>query len=301
MAEDQSANGDIWNQEAATLLSYLSWQKIGDHNIDVKGDDDKKYGLDTILTFSDHSKNLPQSIILEAKRYKTTSFQSSMIKGWIERLDTKLTKLRNSDNFFEQFPELRETATLNYGIIAIWFSDNQNYKPLTSIFEGVKLSSKPKKSNQHNKIFVIDNPIILRLCSMLNAIKDIDNNSEFNYYYPSSLINEGPVVRSKTLSIEYIFSEIILAESKDKNDKECKIVFYFGELDVKSFRYIKSLLTNVQFMDKDKPLTLYLYQRNDEFRKIRPDVERMFSEIKFEIKNMDSLSDLPGSIKDLTI
>lgn len=91
--EDQHYNGDIWNKEAFTLLSLFGWSKIGDYDMDVSGDDEKKMGIDTIVSFETPLKTRPQLIILEAKRYLTTSFNKSYLQEWINRLDTKLLKL----------------------------------------------------------------------------------------------------------------------------------------------------------------------------------------------------------------
>jgi hypothetical protein len=48
-------------------------------------------------------------------------------------------------------------------------------------------------------------------------------------------------------------------------------------------------------------LRLYIYQRDDDFRKIEPDVNKLFNElenVEFELKNMDVYSDLPSWMKD---
>lgn len=302
MAEDQSVNGDIWNKEAAKLLSLFSWEKIGDHNMDLEGDDDDKYGVDTILRFNNPSSNLPQSIILEAKRYATTSFQKNMLQKWINRLDKKIRKLRNSENFLDMFPEIKQSSTLNLGIIAIWFHDYANYNSNLLGFNEVKLSSRVKKDSTYNKICVIDNPAILRLCSMQRAIEDFErtNNCDIHFYYPSPLINDRPIQRSKTLSVDYMFSKIVLAESVSRESKrEEKIVFYFGDLNIHSFESIKSLLSGFLFIDKEKPLTIFIYSRDDEFRKIQSNIESRFDEIDFKIKYMEIYEDLPAIIKNL--
>ena len=62
---------------------------------------------------------------------------------------------------------------------------------------------------------------------------------------------------------------------------------------------LKSLLTLCSFLDTDKPLLLYIYQEDDEFRKIEPDIKRIFENVSFRIKSMDNLFDLPGYIKDI--
>lgn len=306
MAEDQGVNGDKWNRQVATLLSYFGWNTIGDYDMDIEGEDKKKYGIDTILNFSTLLKNNPQPVILESKRYAFDSFSKSMIQEWITRLDKKLIELKNSEPLFEKFPILKECSSLNIGIIAIWFHDTINYKQnhpkFIEALQSVKTSNKAKRSGGFNSIFVIDNTIILRLCSLYNAIKlyETEFKCEINYHYPSILIDDNPIARNKTLTIEYIYSKIILAEAKSDKLEE-NLVFYFGELETASFIQLKSLLTKCSFIDKDKSLVLFVHQSDSDFRKIEPDVQNIFSNVIFKIKCMDNLTDLPSYLKEVAL
>jgi hypothetical protein len=302
MAEDQGVNGTIWNKEAAELLSLFGWETIGDYDMDVVGEDDKEYGLDTIIKFITPLKVNFQSAILEAKRYNTENFNVSKLQSWIARLDKKIVELRNSDKFINQFPELQECSTLDIGVIAIWFHDIDNYNQFHSTFidilQKVKTSNKTRKTG-YNRIFIIDNSIILKLCSLYNAIENYQNKKkcEIEFYYPPILIDDTPIFRSKTLNIEYIISKIILAETKDKQEN---LVFYFGELETDYFKQLRSLLSKCSFLDKEKNINLFIYKSNDDFRKIEPDIKRIFNDIILEIKSMDNLYDLPSYIKNIT-
>ena len=299
MAEDQGVNGTIWNKEVVKLLSLFGWENIGDYDMDVEGEDGKDYGLDSIMKFNTPLKQFPQATILEAKRYETKNFNLSNLQRWINRLDKKLLELKNSEPFKQQFPILEECSTLDTGVIAIWFHDIDNYKSFRpnfiEILQKVNLSSRQRKAG-FNKIFVIDNHYILKLCSLYNAIKTDNQDSKIEFYYPSILIDEEPIVREKTLSIEYILSNIILAESTSSKEY---LVFYFGESLLDYFNQLKNLLAKCSVLDNDKSLKLFVYQRDDEFRKIKPEIEKLFEDIKFEIKSMDNLSDLPSYIKDV--
>lgn len=304
MAEDQGVNGTIWNKEATKLLTFFGWESIGDYDMDVVGEDSKKYGIDTLMKFSTPLKNNPQSVILEAKRYETKNFNSTLLQEWINRLDTKLVQLKNSVKFVEQFPDIQECSTLDLGIIAIWFHDIDNYYQFHPKFieflRNIKTSNKARKLG-FNKVFVIDNYIIIKLCALDNAITKYENELQckIEYYYPSILINDKPIVRGKSLTPEYIFSKIILAEAKGKDINE-NLVFYFGELETNSFKQLRNLLTLCSFLDNEKSLTLFVYHPNDDFRKIEPDIKKLFGDVKFKIKMMDNLYDLPSSIKEIS-
>lgn len=303
MAEDQGVNGDIWNEEACKLFQILGWEKIGDSNIDVKGDDSKMYGIDTFLRYPSPHLSHPQSLILEAKRYATNNFHDSTLKKWIEILDKKIIKLRNSQELFEQFPILEESSTLNTAIIVVWFHDwNENHrfhKEYLSILSGIKISSHPK-STGIKKIVVLHNDIILKLCSLYDSMQRYKTESghEVLFFYPSSLINNKPVVRQNSISIEYIYSKIILAESKNINGVECKIVFYFGMLSLAAFKSLKAAIMPYSYIDKDRPLIIYIYTDDIDFRKIRPDVENLFEGINLTIKFMDHHASLPPYLKE---
>ena len=126
--EDQHYNGDIWNQEIVRLFQKFGWNRIGDFDMDVVGSDNSKMGIDTVLMFDTPLKSKPQLAILEAKRYLTTSFSKALLQEWLNRLDSKLLKLRNSDRFYDRFPVARDFTMSDTGIIAVWFSDTENYK-----------------------------------------------------------------------------------------------------------------------------------------------------------------------------
>ena len=140
----------------------------------------------------------------------------------------------------------------------------------------------------------------MKLCSLYNAINSYqaETQHEIGFYYPSILIEDAPIVRQDTLTIEYIFSKVILAEAKKGDTKE-NLVFYFGDLKTTAFKLLRSLLARCSFLEQEKPLTLFVYGEDDEFRKIEPDIKRVFEDIKFKIQSMDNLYDLPASIKNV--
>lgn len=304
MAEDQGVNGDIWNDEASRLLSILGWTKVGDSNIDIPGSDSKMYGVDTLLKYLDpRGSGIETGIILEAKRYKTTSFTGTSLTEWIKRLDTKLGKIKNSKDFYETYDQMVD-SDIRTGIIVLWFSDTEEYnKSFRLKFQeallNTKISHKHRKSG-YTRIFVMSNEHILQLCSLIRSIKDLSDaqRATFQFNYPHSANYNNPLSKSEILTIDYMYSKFILAEMKDNNGNIVKIVYYFGALKMSSFRRLRSALYDFNFLGKADKSILYLYQRNDEFRKIEPEVLNLFEGIDLHIKDMDLLKDLPGFIKN---
>ena len=302
MAEDSQYKGELWNKRAIKLLNLFSWDMIGDSGMDLEGSDGEKYGIDSLYSFKDPAKDIPESLILEAKSYKTTSFSKSKLQEWIDRLNIKILELRNSEYLIERFPIFKDISTLKIGLIFIWFDDIENYKEyrqkFLEILSEIKVSSRTFRNGVYNKVYVIDNDLISKLCSLYTVVREFNEN--FKFYYPSAFIHERAVQRSAVLSLDYFFSKFILGQLKSSGKRyDTNIVFYWGELDVRSFEMLKSILKSYSFVDQEFKLVIYKYKRDDdEFRKILPQIKKSYENenIEFDIKDMNSCTELPTFI-----
>lgn len=302
MAEDSQYKGELWNKRAIKLLNLFSWDMIGDSGMDLEGSDGEKYGIDSLYSFKDPAKDIPESLILEAKSYKATSFSKSKLQEWIDRLNIKILELRNSEYLIERFPIFKDISTLKIGLIFIWFDDIENYKEyrqkFLEILSEIKVSSRTFRNGVYNKIYVIDNDLISKLCSLYTVVREFNEN--FKFYYPSAFIHERAVQRSAVLSLDYFFSKFILGQLKSSGKRyDTNIVFYWGELDVRSFEMLKSILKSYSFVDQEFKLVIYKYKRDDdEFRKILPQIKKSYENenIEFDIKDMNSCTELPTFI-----
>ena len=302
MAEDSQYKGERWNKRAIKLLNLFSWDMIGDSGMDLEGSDGEKYGIDSLYSFKDPAKDIPESLILEAKSYTTTSFSKSKLQEWIDRLNIKILELRNSEYLIERFPIFKDISTLKIGLIFIWFDDIENYKEyrqkFLEILSEIKVSSRTFRNGVYNKIYVIDNDLISKLCSLYTVVREFNEN--FKFYYPSAFIHERAVQRSAVLSLDYFFSKFILGQLKSSGKRyDTNIVFYWGELDVRSFEMLKSILKSYSFVDQEFKLVIYKYKRDDdEFRKILPQIKKSYENenIEFDIKDMNSCTELPTFI-----
>lgn len=299
--EDQHYNGDIWNKEAFALLSLFGWSKIGDYDMDVTGDDEKKMGIDTVVSFETPLRTRPQLAILEAKRYLTSSFSKSYLQSWINNLDSKLLKLRNSVGFKQKFPIVEDCTILDTGIIVIWFADVNNYNAFHDRFieamRQISLSSRQRKAGT-NKIFVLDNVMFMKLFAFQDILRELIKDTNFSFLYASRYIDDEPISRSKVLTIEYMFSDIIFAES-GKGSTHKAYIFYFGQLNYQSFELVYNAYSNTSLYDTDIPIDLYVYNKDDEFRKIESDIkERIFDGFNVKIKYMVSNNNIPSYIQN---
>lgn len=261
MAEKQGKLGDNWNDCADRLLKKLGWQHIGDSNMDLTGSDDKEYGVDSIYKYSVAGKSTMQTVILESKRYKQSSISATNLQKWVERLKEKLSQLRNSKELMNQFPELEDCSPTNLGIIMCWVHDGEK-KYLNETFQRYLESTiinTGAKSGAYSRIMVLDNRRIVKLCSMIDELNRFD---DYDFIYPSGIIDNDILVAQKVLSVEYMMSDIIISEGR-KDGKSSSIVFYFGQISERSVSSLLEFLQVYQRIENKKPLVIYYYDRID--------------------------------------
>lgn len=301
MAEDQSYNGGEWNKQFCKILHLLGWEKIGDFDMDIKTEDGKDRGVDSLFKFYNPYKESYEGVIVESKRYQTESFQNGSIKKWVEILELKLDKCKNSAEFQELFPEFKDMS-LCHGIIGVWCPDDDiksfNLKFFTDIENTI---INPKRNATINRILVFNNNKILELCSLLEIVKDLESRKlkrKFSFFHRST--DNFAATRSNTLLPLEMLGKFILGEFHDEIGVENKVVFYFGELNIASFRLLRSALSQIGYIDKDKPLTIYTYKRDEtNFRKIKPNITDIFSDIdEFNLEEMEQYKSIPKFIKN---
>ncbi len=309
MAEDEGANGDRWTEEACCLFTKAGWQKIADSNIDIEDTEGRDNGIDALFHYEDgFYPKMSQGVFIEAKRYKTTSFKKSLLNTWVLNLYAKITRLRNASKFHQTYPIANELNWVT-GVIAIWFHDLENYQKIKETFEKalveIKLPIGRKEKNLNFKIFVLDNEKIQRLASLLELVEKINKDGSQNdlkFYYPSSAGFGNSAQELPVINLEYIFSQFVFAKKREENSGNVTdIVFYFGELDMNSFERLKDAMLTYNMIHKQNDLVIYKYKREDAtFRKIKPDVVRLFEETKVKgvkIEDITRIDGLPSWMK----
>lgn len=315
MPEDQGVNGDRWTDEASRFLNQLGWEKVADSNIDIEGQNGLKHGIDSIFVYHDgFQPTKKQVVFIEAKRYKTTSLPKEKINEWIGVIDRKLREIVASRPFYEQYPKLAG-QNINAGILAIWFHDYEKFPAFRDRIKDYLLNVKILKGQTGsaiNRLFFLDNDGILRIASTMDAMKEWNHDKRsdiadctMKFYYPSSVLTGFAIQETKVMNLEYMFSKFIFAKSKEIVDGKVEvadIVFYFGAIDKLSYFYrLREALLQFDMISSENNLYIYLYQDDDEFRKIEPEVKK---ELKIKgppdvfFKQMNRHSNLPAWIKD---
>lgn len=281
MAEDQGVNGDKWNDYVIHLLSQFGWEQVGDTNMDLKGEDDQSGGIDAIMIYEQPGKSLKRSVIVESKRYKKSSYSANKLYGWLSVLNNKLDFFRNSEAILEQYPFLQDCEEIKHGIIFNWITDADD--DFLDLYKKHFLAYPNKTSatlRGGKRISVLNNERINKLRSILEVME----SRPCRFFYPSQLTGTNSGAYKEVLTLEYMFSNIILAEESNNNAN--KIVFYFGEMTYEALRILSECLNLYQFLIEDTKMTIYYYQDDDNIRKIIPSVkEKLFPkvDVSFEV------------------
>lgn len=297
MAEDQGVNGENWNKEAAKLLKLIGWTKVGDSNIDIKGANDKSYGIDQMQICQYENDRKSKGVFIEAKKYKPKSYSASLLNSWVWTLNTKINQLKYSPELNEKFPTFAK-ANLGYGVIFIWIKEYIDYiNSKVDIYNDLeKIKNTHGIEKNQNRIFVLENKSILKLLSLVEMIQELSNkykNDVFFLYPAKEYVDSSVSYRSKSLSLENIMSPYILAETKDNNNDDVIILFYFGKCELYHFKLLRSFLKNSGNLVEYKKLIIYLYDVDmDEYRKIDPDAKKLFQVKDITISPMKKFTDL---------
>lgn len=260
MAERQGKLGDSWNECAGRLLKILGWEYIGDSDMDLPGTDSNEYGVDSIFKYTVAGKISKQLVLLESKRYAMDSISTSTLQQWLERFHKKMSMLRNSKELLKEFNELENCSPTNLGIVMLWVHDAdeaflnstfQRYCENTFINTGGK--------GAYSRIMVLDNRRIVKLCAMVDALNKYD---DYNFIYPSGIVDNDAIVENRVLSVEYMMSDIIIAECR-KGRRQSSVVFYYGKMTEASVNILMAFLKVYQRVDSKRPLDIYYYDTTD--------------------------------------
>lgn len=313
MPEDPSFNGGRWNNEASKLFAKMGWEKIGDSNIDVEGTDGHQHGLDSVFRYEITPGFGWEGIFAEAKYYSKKSFQMGKLQDWIKTINQKMLEIKRSDDFYQRFPTLKEGNTqLRNGILAIWIHDLNGdlgfHEDFRSAMRAVSVPHGRGIPGRINRMFVVGNEAILRICSLIDTLKDYKHEAgleenNVSFWYPAT--KTSPAISSKILTIELVFSKFVLAKAKALNTRfgERNLVMYNGPRDYDSYLKLREALLLYQFVDNQVPLTIFNYQDDEDFRKIKPDVEKLYKAAGYpdvEFRGMTKFAGLPTWMKDET-
>ena len=229
-------------------------------------------------------------------------------------LPEKILSLSKSRDFFEKFSEMANVKIRN-GLLVLWFHDTDNYRSFRPKLNKAMISvTAPRaRTKQKNRLFILDNYDILRLASVVNVLDswNLKNNPQgdptrkVKFYYPT--IIENPIKELEVLSLELIYSKLVICsafERIDGTNKPVYLIFYFGQHTTESYEKIRETLLSCRILKMNTKIYLYYYQRDDSFlRKIEPEIMKIFEKEeypKFEMRSMNVEQELPPWIVDIS-
>lgn len=300
MPEDQGVNGRMWAEQAANLLQFFGWEKIGDLDMDLVDEDGDKKGIDSLFIYEDPPTNIPEGFLIEAKSYKQSSLSSNDIAEWVNIAKEKITKIRHSDEVLQKFPKIADYALQNI-LLMIQIREITDPIKLKSLFqEGYnKVSVREKGKQSKVNIFIIDNERLQILLSIANS--QVDENKDYQFFYPAMM--GGRKISNHIANIYSLFSNfIILRKIVDEKAVDDFLVYFFGEPIYKDYAYLYNALKDLQILDANGSLTIKYYNGEDsEFRKIKEDITKLFTEkdgITFHIHQLTKISNIPHWLKE---
>lgn len=293
MGEIPAKLGNKWNDTVNALLEALGWKHIGDKDMDLPGTDDKDHGIDALLIYDNPGKTVRQTVLVESKHYAKGSLSPSKLKEWIELLRRKQNQLRASSDLQKEFPVLAECSETNLGVIMCWVHDaDEEYLSGTfqNYLENAIIPSAPR-TGLYSRIMVLDNRRIVRLVSMLQVL---GKAKSFCFVYPAGINDNIQTERSEVLTVEYMMSNIIIAECQGTKEKNTT-VFYFGEMEVPAVETLLSFLSKYQRLDKDRSVKIYYYENDEDTDNVTKHFKgKDYTNIKFVRMQQLSLNSEPS-------
>ncbi len=289
MPERQGKLGDSWNDCARKLLHFLGWEYVGDKNIDVKGNDGEDYGIDSILIYHNPSKSIKQTVLLESKRYAMNSINGNTISKWLKRLKEKIDGLRNSEELVKEYPVLNDCSSINLGIVMIWIHDaNEQYLNVSfqNYLQSVNINTGARPDGSYSRIMVLDNRRITWLCSIIDILHSYDN---YEFIYPARIIDDNPVEKNTILTIEYMMSNIVIAECT-KDGKTETVVFYLSIITETTVVFIYELLMTFQCIRTGIPVCICYYDKSEKMIEVINSFKEKRKDICLNFRKMNHYS-----------
>ncbi|MDC7726397.1 hypothetical protein [Bacillus cereus] len=281
MSEEQQFQGDRWTTQTSNILTELGWIQKGDSNFDIPcsnkalhktGENPRKnpHGIDLLFSYFDPHKKKDLTVVVESKHRKWNGINTSNIQDFVDQLLMTVDCATTNT-------QLKTLGCQNVrtGLLMIWCNEPE-------LFDEQKFREYLKNLNLHPRknpipIYVASNTEILRMCSLINKVKEIDQNPDtesFSFFYPSDYFSGGqtPSLRKEHINLTYMFSKYIFAKSRIANRSrngttidEVNHVFFFATPTLEELNFMYSCIKKFQFEDADK-LLIHFYDEQTDYR-----------------------------------
>ena len=216
------------------------------------GNQNRTHGIDLYHKYKDPYRERNIGIITECKNYAWSSINTCNMQKWLDQLIKTIECAQVSEEIREQNKKCDITNT---GVLLVHANDG-NYKDKEFRDYLTALKYKTKKNNILN-IFIASNYEIERWDSMYEYLdKNIKQDDNFNFYYPSVMGSE--LTLEKHITLDQLFSDFIFIDNEttrveedeygEKSNKKIKqsIVISFDKVTSNAIEYLCDMFKELQ-------------------------------------------------------
>lgn len=271
--------GAITEDELINFFTkFCGWRLIY-RNVDqeiIKGPRKKDKGIDILLSCYNPYTDKKEGVLVESKRKKEEKY--------LKISDFRKTLYSLKENI-ENFPKMRSWSEdtfiqkniddFFYGILAFRFDNYELFKEY-DIYK--KISITDSKMRGIPVIFTLTNDRLSRF----HYFSLIEENRDCKFIYPMGYLENKKELRERFLSINYLFSDIILGENK-----EGEFILYFGYPEYRDFSLIYDISITFQLRNLRKLYFCYGDHRDNHLYKQRLKNFNFQKDLIFELLNQD--------------
>jgi hypothetical protein len=270
MPEDEQERGGVANERIAALLRELGWSE---HNMNVDvpctsgvhTDRSNDHGVDGYFSYEDPYGEPERGVFVESKITEWSNMNSTKVKDAVNQSLEVMECVPEADEF-ETRLNSHENRNYHYGLVSMWASD-EFYEDDFQTY----VSEAPAKRRDRGtyRTVVLGNTELNKLARIAKEFQDLDgeNGDEAYFYYPSMVDKPYPH-KLKSLSLEYMASDIIFAQIESPTTvdgdpvgiDETNVVFHSGDFTVETLDVVFQSLVNYNLLTTEE---VHIYYDNE--------------------------------------
>lgn len=269
MPEDEQERGGVANERIAALLRELGWSE---HNMNVDvpctsgvhTDRSNDHGVDGYFSYEDPYGKPERGVFVESKIMEWSNINSTEVGKAVSQSLEVMECVPEADEF-ETRLNSHENRNYHYGLVSMWASD-EFYE---SDFQ-TYVSEAPAKRRDRGtyRTVVLGNSELNKLARISKEFQDLDSGDDDGdnaYFYYPSMVDKPYPHKLKSLSLEYMASDIIFAQIESPTTvdgepvgvDETNIVFHSGDFTVETLDVVFQSLVNYNLLDTDEVQIYY--------------------------------------------
>ena len=267
MPEDEQERGGVANERIAALLRELGWSE---HNMNVDvpctsgvhTDRSNDHGVDGYFSYEDPYGKPERGVFVESKIMEWSNINSTEVGKAVSQSLEVMECVPEADEFETR---LNSHENRNYGLVSMWASD-EFYE---SDFQTYVSEAHAKRRDRGTyRTVVLGNSELNKLARISKEFQDLDSEDDDGdnaYFYYPSMVDKPYPHKLKSLSLEYMASDIIFAQIESPTTvdgepvgvDETNIVFHSGDFTVETLDVVFQSLVNYNLLDTDEVQIYY--------------------------------------------